>query len=250
MRKSERPKLILLFFVGVSIFGLLTTLMLALYTPKTRENLPWRKPLVGSIFLLICASGIMAGFFPEKCSGTFGLHGKKKLASSHDENPKLHVAMRGHHPDCGRFSSHVVQMDSHTLCAACTGLILGAILALIGATFYFFGTWHTGETGFPAVVAGVIGVLLGFLQLKLEGFIRLLLNVVFVLGAFLTLVGIDQLAENLWADIFLIVLIIFWILTRITLSQWDHWRTCQNCKLECRILEERKVGSVSSAHSI
>jgi len=57
----------------------------------------------------------------------------------------------------------------------------------------------------------------------------------FVFGAFLVLVGIDALAENLFVDLFLTVLISFWILTRIQLSQWDHSRICRDCKSPCGI---------------
>ena len=131
-------------------------------------------------------------------------------------------------------------MGGRTLCAACTGLLLGALIALIGTAFLFFGGWPIGEVGLPAVLIGVIGTVLGFFQLKFRGFIRLVLNVFFVLGAFLILVGIDELTGSLFVDLFLVAFIVFWILTRIQLSQWDHWRICHDCKSPCEVRGTQK----------
>jgi 4-amino-4-deoxy-L-arabinose transferase-like glycosyltransferase len=119
-------------------------------------------------------------------------------------------------------------------------LLLGAILALVGTAFYFFGRWHIEDASFPAVLIGVIGTVLGFFQLKFKSFIRLILNMCFAFGAFLILVGIDAIIESLFVDFFVAALIVFWILTRIQLSQWDHWRICSNCKSPCEVQEAKK----------
>jgi hypothetical protein len=119
-------------------------------------------------------------------------------------------------------------------------LLLGAVIALVGAALYFFGGVSVEEVSFPVVLIGAIGVALGFLQLKVRGFIRLLLNTFFVLGAFLILIGIDELAESIFADFFSTALISFWILTRIQLSLWDHWRICRNCESQCEVWEAKR----------
>jgi len=127
----------------------------------------------------------------------------------------------------------VIKIKGHRLCAACTGLLLGALTALIGTAFYFFGGRRIEEAGLWAVLIGVAGMVLGFFQLKFRSFARLTLNVFFVLGAFLILVGIDEITESLFVDLFLVALIVFWILTRIQLSQWDHQRICSSCESPC-----------------
>jgi hypothetical protein len=63
---------------------------------------------------------------------------------------------------------------------------------------------------------------------------------VFVLGAFMVLVGIDAVVESLFADLLLLAFIVFWIFTRILLSQWDHWRICGNCKSQCVASVEKR----------
>jgi hypothetical protein len=224
----------LIFAASVSIFGLFIVLMLAVNPPTIYENFFWRKPLIGSIFGLICILGILAALFPKQCSRTSHFQKKDMNITSHT----IHAA--SHHPDCEKFSAHVIQVSNRTLCAACTGLLLGAIIALVGTAFYFFDGWNVEGVSFPAVLTGAVGIVLGFLQLKFRGFIRLTVNMFFVLGAFLILVGIDKLTESLFIDFFLAALIVFWILTRIQLSQWNHWRICSNCESQCEIWEAKK----------
>lgn len=226
---SETRSPILMFNVGVSIFGLFIVLMLSVNPPVSHESLFWQKPLVGFVFSLICVLGILAALFPRQCSQTF--HFQKESAGIVSRR----ISVTSHHPDCEEFSAHVIRISSHTLCAACTGLLLGAIIALVGTVLYFFAGWHIEEMGFPIVVIGVTATILGFFQLKLRGFVRLTLNVFFVLGAFLILVGIDELTGSLLIDIFIEAFIVFWILTRIQLSQWDHRRICSRCKSPCEV---------------
>jgi len=224
----------LIFAISVSIFGLFTVLIIGINPPMIYGSFFWRKPLIGSIFSLICVLGIFAALFPKQCSQTFHFRKENMNLTSH----RIHAT--SHHPDCGKFSAHVIHVGSHTLCAACTGLLLGAIIALVGTAFYFFNGWNIEEISFTAVLIGTVDIVLGFLQLKFRGFIRLILNMFFVLGAFLILVGIDELTESLFVDFFLAALIVFWILTRIQLSQWDHWRICSSCKSACEVWEAKE----------
>jgi len=240
MRQGINPIFILVFAVSVSLFGLFTTLMLTLYPPTIQENLLWRKPLIGSIFTLICISGIVAVFFPKKCSQTFDFPKTEKPPISNTEDPDFHkisITLKGHHPDCGKYSAHVIQVNNHVLCAACTGLLLGALVSIAGTTLYFFGGWDIGQTGFPAVLFGEVGIVLGFIQFKCKGCTRLVLNALFVFAAFLTLVGIDKIAENTFIDLYLVFLIVFWLWTRILISQWNNWRICHTCKIPCKLKE-------------
>jgi hypothetical protein len=230
MRNISLP----IFALSVSIFGLSIVLVIAINPPMIYESFLWRKPLIGAVFSLICILGTFAALFPRQCSKTFHSQKENMNLTSHQTH------LSSHHPDCGKFSAHVIRLGSYTLCAACTGLLLGAIMTLVGTAFYFFSGWNVEGVSFLVVLIGIAGVTLGFLQLKFRGFLRLLLNMFFVLGAFLILVGIDELAESLFADFFLIGLIAFWILTRIQLSQWDHWRICNNCESQCKVWEAKK----------
>jgi hypothetical protein len=219
----------LIFALSVSVFGIALTAMLALNPPMVNEDFLWRKPLIGSLFSLICLLGIIAAFFPRQCSHASHLQ-KEISQSTSSEMPAV-----SHHPDCERFSAHSIHINGHRLCAACTGLVIGGIIALVGTFAYFSNQWVIDGYALSIIFVGVAGVVLGFFQLIFSGFVRSALNTVFVLGAFLILIGIDTLIESLSIDVFILVLIVFWIFTRIRLSQWDHRKICSRCELPCKI---------------
>jgi len=233
---SIRHNFILLFIISVSVFGVVIALLFAFNPPMTNENLFWRRPLVGSVLGLICILGIFAALFPKECSNVFHFRREQANFASH----QVSATSKGHHPDCEEFSAHVIHIGGYTLCTACTGLLFGALIALIGTFFYFFGDWHLGKMSFLVVLIGAIGLVLGFFQLKFRGFIRLMLNALFVIEALLILVGIDELSHNLSVDLFITLLIVFWLFTRIQLSKWDHRRICNNCKSPCEVRELKK----------
>jgi hypothetical protein len=143
--------------------------------------------------------------------------------------------MKGHHSDCGRFSSHVIQANGHVLCAACTGLFIGALAAIVGTDAYFFVGLEIGQNGVPFFMWSGVGLLvLGFAQLRFRSYVRLMMNTAFVFGAFMVLAGTDAFAKSLFVDIYLVCLIILWIFTRVLISDWDHVRICRSCGFKCK----------------
>ena len=79
MSEGKRLNLLLLFYICLSLIGLFTVLMFALKAPTQIENMTWRKPLIGSIFALICIAGSIATLFPKKCSSFFNLQRKEAI---------------------------------------------------------------------------------------------------------------------------------------------------------------------------
>jgi hypothetical protein len=228
--------LFLIFTVAVSIFGLLTLSLLALYGPVHQETVLWRKPVIGATFTIICLIGIVATLFPKKCSEAFNVQKLNQSAFSDvkrlsSRRSQMHV--EGHHPDCHRFSAHVLHVGRRTICAACAGLFIGAVAAIATASFYFFGDWVIAPTNPLAMLVGQMGLVSGLVQFKFRGCIRLVANAFFVIGALLCLVAADALAGSLLVDIFAVALILFLILTRIMISRWDHWRICLECGFSC-----------------
>ncbi|MBS7648083.1 MAG: hypothetical protein QXR06_04620 [Candidatus Bathyarchaeia archaeon] len=223
--------------LGISFIGIALVLPLAAYPPALRVDVPFRKPLMGSLLAIICLIGISAVFFPKKCSKTIRKSERMKAPQGEDEglSPQGEpVNFRGHHPDCRSFADHIIHMKGRIFCAACTGLLIGALLVLAETFFYFFMEWcFLGQLGLWAVFAGQVGVALGLFQFRFRGFTRSALNAFFVLACFLILAGVDSLAENVLFDLYVVGLIVFWLFTRILTSQWDHLRICKACVLQC-----------------
>ncbi len=235
MPPNQQSNFDITFLTFLAFFGLLLIAILTAFPPKLSGNVPWRKPFIGSIFSTICGLGVLAALSPTRCLTVFKFKRSETISNSTPGTSVSHTSsssMQGHHPNCGNFSAHVFRVRDKTFCAACTGLLLGGLLALVGTFLYFFGSWHIGGQNTSVfVVFGILGVGLGFFQFKFSEIIRLLLNTFYVLGSMLILIVIDVLLHSLMFDLFVVSLILFWIFTRISLSQWDHQRICSECKI-------------------
>jgi len=243
------------YLVTVSLFGLFLVGILVFYPPVAGESFLWRKPVVGSIFGAICVPGILAAFFPKKCSGVFDFRKDEKGGRSylnHFASHGISSTVKGHHPDCESFSTHVFRVGNRTFCTACTGLLLGGLSALAGTILYFFSNWRVEQDSSLLVWVGILGVGFGLFQFNFGGIVRLFSNAFFVFGAFLILTGVDELVRSVKVDLFLIALTLFWLFTRISLSRWDHGRICHACRVvTCEIADKRKREKlVSTAISV
>jgi len=228
----------LTYLIFITLLGLFLIVLLAFFPPTTTENIPWRKTLIGSIFSTICFLGCLAVFSPTFCTKNFKPK-KKTIGSRRDQfySHKKSSSVQGHHSSCGKFTAHTFQIQGMIFCTACAGLLVGGLLTLPGSLLYFFFGWNITDNSFILLFMGVLGVGFGLLQQKFRSFIRLSLNTVFVLGTFFILIGIDEIIHSLFIDLFVASMILFWLFTRISLSQQDHERICLNCGIvDCTLV--------------
>jgi len=230
------------YYLLLSFLGLTLVLLLTFYPPTTTVENPIRKPLIGSIFSIFCVLGILAVFAPYKCGRILD----RKIENVFPDSAETEVydgaaiVLRGHHPTCGKYSAHIFRIGDRIFCAACIGLLLGGLLALAGTVIYFFCKCLVSNYYTLMVFLGVVGIIFGFFQFKVKGLFRLFANIAFVLGALLILIGIDIVVHSLFFDLFVICLIVFWLSTRIALSQWDHEVICSGCKIvDCDFRAEK-----------
>jgi len=237
VRRLSGSRLVPLVYTGISLLGLCLLALLTFNIPVPAENTAWQRQAIGSIFALICILGAVAGISPSRCSWmthsrTAGGRPYRKNAGDSEETT---IALRGHHPTCGTFSSHVLQFRGGTYCAGCTGLVIGAAIALPGSLLYSFSGLRAAEAGTLIFWMGFLGVACGLLQYNLSmnrSIVHAFHNVVFVVGAFLLLVGVNEINGNVVLNYYLLILIIYWIVARIMLSQLEHKRICSTCGLE------------------
>jgi hypothetical protein len=251
--RKSLSKLLPAYSITVSLIGLLllTTLTFGVQTLET--NFAWRKPVIGLTFASICLLGTVAGIRPSKCSRTTHFHKKNQDEASWNKKQgtaeKGALEFEGHHPNCGRFSAHVIQLDGKKYCAGCTGLAIGGTISLLGTLAYFFAEASLKEIALAVFCLGFIGVTLGLLQYNLfrtqGSFVHLFLNVIFVLGAFLLLIGIEEITSNIIVETYFVALVLYWILTRILLSQQEHKKICMDCGLKSCVFIEKEGGLLS-----
>jgi hypothetical protein len=233
MKTETKPPLMMKFALFVSLFGLFTTLLMIAYPPKVSGDLFLRKPLIGSTFIAICAAGTAAALSPRKCSSPFGTH-VPKATSAQESEIVSPVSAKAHHPDCGKFSDHTIRFRGTSYCAACSGLVVGAFLAVAMSAGYFFLGLSIAWFSPLYLAIGPLGPLVGFVQFTFKGWVRSAANAFFVFGSSLIVIGMDQHVGNFFVDLYMMGLIVFWIMTRIVISQWDHLRICLLCNSQCR----------------
>jgi hypothetical protein len=116
-------------------------------------------------------------------------------------------------------------------CAGCSGLVIGALLALAGLVigFYPFGL----QTGFWV---GALLVCLGLAQHFIDlgsAWVHLVLNVGFVLGDWMMFMAVQRMVLSFLVSVYFLAVTVFWIYARIRASQWTHVVVCQGCTEHC-----------------
>ena len=108
-------------------------------------------------------------------------------------------------------------------------------MALAGTALYVLVQDLSMQLVAVSFWAGVAGVTLGLLQYELfvnKASLHLLLNIIFVVGALLLLVGVSEMNGSLSLSIYFLLVILFLINVRSTLSRLEHEKKCSICKAE------------------
>ena len=243
------------YYVLMSFSGLIFLVLIYLWSPPTKIINPFQKPLIFLAFMVICLSGMLAAVFPSKCRGitTFNTKSGNK---NHESNKKpgkneiyvfnkesklssqTVIRFEGHHPDCGKYESHIIHLKGKKYCPGCSGLLVGAILAVTGTILYYFMGLELiyGQISFWMGVATVFTSLILILFLNPDkNIIKFVSNIVLVIGSLLILVGIDSVKENILMEFYFLILVLFWIRARITVSKINHQSICNQCseKSQC-----------------
>ncbi|MGZ4857457.1 MAG: restriction endonuclease [Methanobacteriaceae archaeon] len=185
--------------------------------------------------------GMLAAVYPSKCAhlSNFKIDFKKQKPHRRIkiESQKYIIKYEGHHPNCGKFNSHVFILKGKKYCAGCTGLFLGGLLAVIGTLIYYFGYNSVYLMEFHGQIVfwiGFFAVLFSLIQLIFinlnNNLIKFSSNLLLVLGSFFILIGIDAIQANISLEIYFLILVLFWILTRIRISQNNHKIRCLECE--------------------
>jgi len=165
-----------------------------------------QKNLILALFILICLGGMVAASHPQYCN--------RKESSSH-------------HPDCGPFQSHSFTIRNKKYCAGCSGLLVGAGLAMGLCLTYYLHPLTNPLLFWAGVVMVLVSLFqLNILKIDLAG-VKFIFNLALVLGSSLILLGILEFKPNL--SLYFLVLVGLWIYTRTTISATDHDLICSRC---------------------
>jgi hypothetical protein len=224
--ETRISKFFLLFLVVVSVFGLALVPILLLQPNLQLYQLPFRRPLISVLYGVICVAGVIAVFYPGKCRLMFQ---KPNVSLGSNKTSASAIQIIGHHPSCEEFSANRITIRGSVRCAACTGLLIGAIVAMVGVVLFSLGffDWWTGSLW--VLVAGEVLMLVGLAQIKMKGYVKMVANALFVFGSCISLIVADLAGQSLLVDLYVLGLIVFMLWFRILLSEWNNKRICVAC---------------------
>jgi hypothetical protein len=139
------------------------------------------------------------------------------------------VEFKGHHPDCKEFSGNRITVRVSVFCAACSGLLIGAIVAIVSIFLFSLGFLNLGLRNLWVLLFGEALMLIGLAQIKMNGYVKLTANALFVVGSSLCLIVTDIVGQSLLVDAYVLGMIVFMLWFRISLSEWNNKRTCMKC---------------------
>lgn len=225
-RKNNSVSLALL--LAVSVVGIVMIPVLVLQPNLQHSELSIRLNLIGALYSIVCLLGVATIFYPSKCRDIFQNTQNPIVKANNSHSP---VQIKGHHPNCQKYSDNRIRVANKVFCAACSGLLIGSIIVLIGSIFYFFIGLNIAGGSIWLVVLGEIWMLLGLAQIRFAGFVKMTVNTLFVVGSLVTLVEIDLLGRSIFVDGYVLGLILLLLSLRIWLSEWNNSRICQACQL-------------------
>ena len=205
-----------IFYVLLAELSLITMTL----TVVTSGPIVVSSPIPRIVFILINILGIIAGVSPSTLS-----LGKSERTDGD--------GVKGHHPDCNRFKDHTVKLFGSPRCAGCTGLVIGALVSLIGLISKFSPYLVAGETVFWAGVLFVsLGIVQHFIDLN-NGWVHLSLNISLVIGSWFMFDSITSLRLGFYVQTYFLSVTLFWIWVRIRASQFTHVEVCSMCNDQC-----------------
>jgi hypothetical protein len=187
--------------------------------------------IIWALFVSLCLLGAVAALLPHRCSPSRAL--PRNLDPSKFTmvlGVRLH---HGHHISCDHFQGHEYNIQGRSLCASCTGMLVGALAAASMATLHFFYGWNPGRAlGYAGLGCVVLGLVYIPIRIVSGPILRTLINALFVLGFSLILSVVDVSGSAAF-DLVVIGLSVFWMFTRIQLSSWSYDKICDECGEEC-----------------
>lgn len=227
MPRLVSSKFLLLFLVAVAVFGLLLVPLLVIQPNLQVDSLSFRRPFISALYSIVCVLGMVAVFYPSKCRLMFK---KPNTSPGSTKVSTSSVGFSGHHPNCEKFSANRITIRGKAFCAACSGLLVGAIVSMAGIVIFSLGFFDMKAENLWIFAVGAVLMLVGLAQVELGGYIKMAMNALFVVGSCISVVIADLVGQNLLIDLYVLGLIIYMLWLRISFSEWNNKRICMECR--------------------
>ncbi|WP_455391461.1 hypothetical protein [[Eubacterium] cellulosolvens] len=223
------------------IAAVLVLLVVWSFTINPIKVNPIEKFEVGLLFIFCCIIGISLVMKPNWIHICPEQQAQRNYNRNVKTNSPALARMKkrriGHHPDCDRFRRHTIKINDKIYCAGCTGLAIGAVLAIFLMVLVIILPFNPSKTIlFALLILGLILIafnLASTMNGQKYGREKSLLNVFLVLGFFMVITGVFMLTGALIFGILGVLVCVLWLDTRILLSKHNHHIICTNCQVKC-----------------
>lgn len=225
MRSKYTRLAYIVFLLFVSSFGLIISTSMLKQPMQPTIEFAGRRIVVGFIYGFICLGGMFAAFLPGPCSRLVGV---RRSAERYPRGLDARATkifgillLHGHHPLGDESSTtHELWFRGRSFCASCFGLLAGAIMSLTAIVVFLFSDWADGYLAHFLYFLGLGGVALGLVPalLGVGARTRFVLGMIFVTGTCVMLIAMDAATANLTADLLVVLLALFWLISRISSS--------------------------------
>jgi len=227
MKRQDKRLVYTTFVLIVSAFGLIVSVSLVSSSDPPAVESGARRRSIMLAYATVSLCGIVAVLFPSACSGILGT---KKIFTRDTETPAIQetrvsgVRLVHCHHLGAEMETHELQIRGKSYCASCFGLLSGAILSVTAVGTFATCGWPSRldlSYAYGLYFLGVAGATLGLVlahALYLRPRARFALSAFFVVGTGFILIATDILTGSLTADLLVVLLAVFWVLSRILLS--------------------------------
>lgn len=217
------------FVMLVSIIGLLIPLSIVTPTddPIAVESII-RRSIAALAYAAVSFLGILAVLFPSACSGIIGVDRTTKedpVTPSIQATRVLGVRLVHCHHLGAQMETHELQISGKSCCASCFGLLIGAILSMMNVGLFAVHGWPSlmdlscaYDMYLLGATVAILGLVLGQVS-RLGSRARFSISALFVIGTGFVLIATDTFSGSVTADLLAVLLDVFWILARLSLSR-------------------------------
>lgn len=228
---------IIFYYIILSIIASIFFLILTFLSPlHTNVIVIYDKLFIGGAFITSCIFGISLAVYPQ------WLKKLTKHTTSHLDDIKYKKKIRryyGHHPDCGNFKNHIIEIKNKTFCAGCLGLSIGSMISIILMSIYVIAVKEESTIEFYYLIFFGL-IIIGFIYVEIiltirNAIIHVISNIFLVLSFFIVTISIFEITGNKVYGIISVIISFLFLSTRIQLSNWQHTRICERCNETCKV---------------
>jgi hypothetical protein len=182
---------------------------------------------------MICLFGISLSVYPGWL--------KKRIRNQNYviDTKRITRTRQGHHPYCGKYQNHTIQINNKILCTGCLGLSLGCLISIFFMIVYLIINPNlVVSLSFFIIFFGLFLIFFSYIEIVAKSgnkLLHIMSNIGLIIGFILITLGIFEITGQLVYGVLCIVFSILWLDTRIQLSNWLHRSICNNCIEECKM---------------